>query len=519
MQPRANLVRAGVFLLPSLFGAQTAALAAAAAAAGTWKIDLSFFLFCDIIELPLRGKGDLCVYMIIIGGGGVGTELARNFSEKDFDVAVIEKNPEKARKLRDLFDIMVFEDNGAGAAALEKADVKSAAMVIAVTEIDEINIISCMLAKRYGVPLTVARVRNADYALDSAVLGREQLGIDLMISPERGAAFEISRMLHFPEAGEIEYFSKGRVMMLSLIAGPDTDIVNKPFHKLNFPPGCIVVGIKEGQNFIIPGGKDVIKPGARIYLLGRSRTLKDASRLLTHELTRIHNVTILGGGMIGFELAKLLEESRSPFEVKLVERNAARCELLSRELSHTLILQGDVIDLDFLKLEGIEQTDAVVAVSGDDRTNIIAGVLARQVGIKKIICEVVDPQFGPVYSALGLESVINPRIVTAAQILRFTRREDLLSLSILSDERAEILELILPESARVAHKKVAESHFPRGMLIGSIVRKQEVIIPGGQTVLLPGDHLVIFALPGISGQLERYFAPTGSGRLNHSRTR
>lgn len=458
--------------------------------------------------------------MIIIGGGGVGTELARNFSEKDFDVAVIEKNPEKARKLRDLFDIMVFEDNGAGATALEKADVKSAAMVIAVTEIDEINIIACMLAKRYGVPLTVARVRNADYALDSAVLGREQLGIDLMISPERGAAFEISRMLHFPEAGEIEYFSKGRVMMLSLVAGPDTDIVNKPFHKLNFPPGCIVVGIKDGRNsFIIPGGKDVIKPGARIYLLGRSRTLKDASRLLTHETTRIHNVTILGGGKIGFELAKLLDESRSPFEVKLIERDVTRCEQLSRELSHTLILQGDVIDLDFLKLEGIEQTDAVVAVSGDDRTNIIAGVLAKQVGIKKIICEVVDPQFGPVYSALGLESVINPRIVTAAQILRFTRREDLLTLSILNNERAEILELVLPESARVARKKVADAHFPRGMLIGSIVRKEEVIIPGGQTLLLPGDHLVIFTLPEISGQLERYFAPAGSGRLNHSRTR
>ena len=460
------------------------------------------------------------MYMIIIGGGGVGTELARNFSEKNFDVSVIEKNPEKARKLRDLFDIMVLEDNGAGATALEKADVKSAAMVIAVTEIDEINIIACMLAKHYGVPLTVARVRNADYALDSAVLDQKQLGIDLMISPERGAAFEISRMLHFPEAGEIEYFSKGRVMMLSLITGPDTDIVNKPFHELNFPPGCIVVGIKEGRNsnFIIPGGKDVIKPGAKIYLLGRSRTLKDASRLLTHELTRIHNVTILGGGMIGFELAKLLEESRSPFEVKLIEKNASRCEQLSRELSHTLILQGDAIDLDFLKLEGIEQTDAVVAVSGDDRTNIIAGVLAKQAGIKKIICEVVDPQFTPVYSALGLESTINPRIVTAAQILRFTRREDLISLSILNDEQAEILELILPDSARVAHKKVAEAHFPRGMLIGAITRREEVIIPGGKTVLLPGDHLVVFTLPEISGQLGRYFAAARGNRTNHNRT-
>ncbi len=458
------------------------------------------------------------MYMIIIGGGSIGSELARNFSEKNFDIAVIEKNPDQARKLRDLYDVMVFEENGAGVQALEKAGVKSADVVIAVTQIDEINIIACMLSKRYGVPLTVARVRNADYAIDSAVFGREQLGIDLMISPERSAAYELSRMLHFPEASEIEYFSKGRVMMLSLTAGSDADIIGKPFHRLNLPPGCIVVGIREGQDkFIIPGGKDVIKPGAKVYLLGRSRTLKDMSRLL-HERTRIRSVAILGGGKTGYELAKLLEESRSPFEVRLVEKNKARCEQFSRDLSHTLILQGDATDLNFLKLEGIEQADAVVAVSGDDRTNIIAGVLARQWGIKKIICEVVDPQFSPVYSALGLDSMINPHIVTAAQILRFTRHEDLISLSILNDERAEILELVLPDSARVAHKKVAEARFPRGMLIGAITRREEVIIPGGKTVLLPGDHLVVFTLPEISAQLERYFAAARGDRTNHNRT-
>ncbi len=460
------------------------------------------------------------MYMIIIGGGGVGSELARNLSEKNFDVAVIEKNPEQARKISNLFDVMVIEENGANALALERAGIKSADMVIAVTEVDEINIIACMLAKRYGVSFTVARVRNADYALDSAVLTREQLGIDLMISPERSAAYEISRMLHFPEACEIEYFSKGRVMLLSLIAGPETDIVKKPFHKLNLPPGCIIVGINEGQGkFTIPGGEDTIKPGSRIYLLGQSRTLKDISRLLLHERTRINRVTIFGGGMIGYELAKLLEQSRRPFQVKLVEPDVARCELLSRELSHTLILQGDAADLDLFRQEEMAQTDAVVAVSGDDRTNIIAGVLAKQSGIKKIICEVVDPQFAPVYGALGLDSIINPRLITASQILRFTHREELVSLSILNDERAEILELLLPDSAPVAHKKVAEANFPRGMLIGALIRRQEVIIPRGQTRLLPGDHLIIFTLPEISGQLQHYFAAARENRTNTNRTR
>lgn len=189
-----------------------------------------------------------------------------------------------------------------------------------------------------------------------------------------------------------------------------------------------------------------------------------------------------------------------------MEKDGERCAQLSRELSHTLILHGEPTDLDFIHVEEIADTDAVVAVSGDDRTNIILGVLAKQWGVKKIICEVVDPQFTPVYGALGLESIVNPHLITAAQILRFTHREDLLSLSILNNERAEILELVLPETARVAHKTVAEANFPRGMLIGSIIRGQEVIIPRGQDRLLPGDHLVIFTLPEISGQLERYFA-------------
>ena len=458
------------------------------------------------------------MYIIIIGGGGVGSELARNLSEKNFDIVVLEKNPEKARRIGELLDVMVIEENGAGAAALERAGVKSADMVIAVTESDEINIIASMLAKRYGVPLTVARVRSADYAFDAALFTREQLGIDLMISPEKGAAYEISRMLHFPEACEIEYFSQGRVMMLSLVAGPETDIVGKPFRKLKLPPGCIAVGIGEGENFIIPGGEDIVKPGSPIYLLGRPQTLKDISRLLLHEQIRINRVTILGGGRIGFELARLLEKSGRSFQVKLVERDEARCEQISRELSHTLILQGDATDLELFKEEEMGQADAVIAVSGDDRTNIITGVLAKQGGAKKVICEVVDPQFAPVYSTLGIDSVINPRLVTASQILRFTRREDLVSLSILNEERAEVLELILPDSALVAHKIVAEAGLPRGMLIGAIIRRQEVLIPGGKTRLLPGDLLIIFTLPEVSGKLERYFAPRGDA-ANRSRIR
>jgi trk system potassium uptake protein len=457
------------------------------------------------------------MYIIIVGGGGVGCELARNLSGKNQDVVIVEKNSDTVQKLSETLDVMVIEGNGANAAALEKAGIKSAEMLIAVTEVDEINIISCMLGKRYGVAITVARIRDADYTHISPVLTREQLGIDHIINPEKAVAHEISKMLHFPDAGEIEYFNQGKVMMLGLHVGKEAGITGQPLHKLPLPPGCIIVGISGTRDkFIIPGGTDVIDPGDKIYLLGSSRILKDISWLLHHPQTRVNQVTILGGGMIGLQLARRLEKSKHPFTVKLVERDPERCRLLSRELSRTLVLHGDATELSFFREEEMEQADAVIALTGDDRTNILCGVLARQFNVRKIICEVMSPQYVPVYNTLGIDSVINPRLVAASQILRLTRREDVVALSILQDEKAEVIELILPETARVARRNISQANFPRGMLIGSIVRQDEVIIPHGETVLQPGDSLVIFTLPQFSGSLERFFAAERDKEGNRS---
>lgn len=450
------------------------------------------------------------MHIIVAGGGGVGFEVARNLSEKNMDVVVIEKNPEKAARLGETLDVMVINDNGANAIVLERAGIKNADMLIAVTEVDEINIIACMLAKRYAVPITIARIRNTDYAQSSKILSQEHLGIDIVINPERAAANEISRILHFPDASKIDYFNQGKVMMLALHIDKEADITGQPLYKLSLPNGCIIVGIGNDEDkFIIPGGRDVINPGEKIYLLGSAHVLKDISWLLHHEQTRVRQVAILGGGMIGLQLARLLEESKRNFSIKLVEKCEERCRQLSSELSRTLVLQGDASELRFFQEEEMEWADAVVAVTGDDRTNIIAGLLAKQFNVKKVICEVINQQYLPVYNRLGIDSVINPRLVAAAQIMRYTRSKDVVDLAILQNEKAEVVELVLSDTSRVVNKKISKINFPRGMLIGTIVRNEEIIIPHGDTKLLPGDHLVIFALPEVSSIMDRYFA---SGR-------
>jgi len=457
------------------------------------------------------------VHIIVVGGGGVGYEVARNLSEKQQDVVVIEKSELKARRFRESLDVMVIEDNGANASVLEQAGIKDAGMLIAVTHIDEINIIACMLAKQYDVPITVCRIRNSGYADDTSILTPKQLGIDIVINPELVAATEISKMLHFPDASEVDYFNQGKVMMLALTVDAEAGITGVPLHKLPLGPDCIVVGISDPEGgFIIPGGRDVIEPGQKIYLVGESRTLKNISSLLHHEQTRVNNVTILGGGMIAYRLARLLEDSLQPFNVKLIEKDESRCENLCRELKKTLVLQGDTNEIAMLKEEDTDQADAVIAATGDDRSNIVGALLARQFGVKKIICEVMKPQYVPVYSALGIDSVINPRLMAAAQIIRLTRREDVVALSILQNEKAEISEIVLPETAKVAGKTLNEANLPRGVLIGSIVRDGQVIIPNGNTVLTPGDHMVVFAVPKAGAKLDRYLASNGGAEGRES---
>lgn len=447
------------------------------------------------------------MHIIIVGGGGVGYQLADHLSAHRQDVVVIEKDEEKARRFKESLDVMTLEANGASAAALELAGIKKADMLIAVTDLDEVNIIACILAAQYGVPKIVCRIRNPEHMDDNFGISPKKLGISSVINPEKVAAMEISKMLHFPDASEIEYFARGRVMMLGITVDEEAGITGVPLHKLPKNTESIIVGVnRPNGTFIIPGGNDVIEPGSKIYLLGKSRALKDISMLLHHEATRINQVTILGGGMIGRQLALLLEESRQPFTVKLIEQNSKRCEKLSKELSHTMVLQGDVTETVMLQEENIADTDAVVAVAGDDRNNIVSALLSQRFGVKKIICEVKKPQYVAVYNSLGIHNLINPRMLAAAHIIRLTRQKEVVALSIVQGEKAEVLELALPERTRVTNKKIKEIHFPRGMMIGSIIREENVIIPEGNTMLLPDDRLIIFSLPNTVHKLEHYFA-------------
>jgi trk system potassium uptake protein len=451
------------------------------------------------------------VHIIIIGAGDVGRELARNLSEKRQDIVLVDKDADKLKQLGQELDLPVITGNGANLEILHKAGVSKAHILIAVTESDEVNIIACMLAKTLQVKYTVARVRNPESAgdidIDTRGLTHTQMGIDLIISPEKTVAQEIAKTINLPDAVEVEYYAGGKAMLIAVYVDEKAEIKERRLQDFGLPEGCLVVGIlKPDGRFKLPDGQSTVSSGDKVYLVGSAKVMGQASWLLHGIKTPVNRVIILGGGMIGYHLAAILEdEKHHSFIVKIIEKDEARVDYLNRRLGKTIVLQGNGTDTSYFNEEELAEADILVAATGDDRTNMVASVMAARLGVPKVISEVTRIGYAPTYRAVGVTETINPHQITASRILKFTRWQDVLSLALLKDEVAETMELVLPESAEVVGKTVAQADFPKGMLVGTIVRGNEVIIPHGDTLLQVGDHLIVFTLPKVCNRLDEYF--------------
>lgn len=448
------------------------------------------------------------MHIIIVGGGSVGSTLAGLLSGEKQDVVVIEKNEGRAQRLNEEFDILVNNGNGASVIELEKAGIKNAEMLIAVTEIDEVNMIACMLAKKFNVPITVARVRNPEYYEGSSILTNEQLGVDIFINPERVAAYEIAKIIRTPDVGEVEYFAKGQMKMVRFAIAENAKLINQPLHKLPLPKEVIVAAIeRKSGEFIIPGGDDSIQQGDKVFILGKKWVLNDISWLFQKKESSNQNIVILGGGRIGFQVATMLEaDKRNTANVKLIEQDLESCRKIASQLTRTLILQGDATDLSFLEQEEISDADVLVAVTGDDRTNILASVLSMQFGVKNTICEVINHGYTSLFQTIGIKHIISLRHVTAAQILKLIRKGEALTMSLIEEGKVQIVEINISPGARVADKMIQHAGIPKGILIGAILRKGQIIMPRGHDKILAGDNLIIFTNSRMNKYLDRYFA-------------
>ncbi|MFZ5631383.1 MAG: Trk system potassium transporter TrkA [Bacillota bacterium] len=428
----------------------------------------------------------------IIGAGKVGTEIAHRLSEEGHDIIVIDRNEAQLAKIRETLDVLTVKGNGSSSQLLRDTGLSDSDLLVSVTDSDEINMISCMTAKRVGVARTIARIRDPDYVRD-LIISKEDLGIDLVINPDYAASQEISRLLTLNLPVHTEHFANGRVQMAELtVDESNKQFANKRIQDIEIPKSCLIVGISRRGEMIIPGGNDCIKPNDTLYVLGNAESINKVCAKFKRRRQRVQNVLIMGGGRIGLYLAEKL--SRTGMKVKIIEQNMERCQELANRLDDVLILKGDGTDVDLLKREGIHETDAFVAVTGFDEENLLMALLAKQLGAKRVIAKVSRPSYAPLVERLGVDAAISPRLITISDILRFIRGGRLLSLVLLLNEQAEVLELIAQPGSRIAGRPLHSSGLPKGVIIGAISRGDKAIIPKGNDVIQAGDRLVVFAL-------------------------
>jgi trk system potassium uptake protein len=444
---------------------------------------------------------------IVIGAGEVGYHIAERLSREGHNVVVIEQDSGTRARVQDELDVMTVEGSGSSPRVLEEAGVREAGLLIAVADIDEVNVVACLLAKEYGVATRIARVRDPDFS-ESEFLDRgKRLGIDLLINPNIVVAEEILDLIKTPAAAEVGKFAEGRVLMLGIQVPSGAPILDRPLHHLRSfhatTPFLIVAVLREGT-FILPDGETVLREGDHIYFVSKRESVNPILTLLGKHESIVERVMVVGGGRMGLRIAQLLESER--YAVKLIERRQERCEELSRLLTDTLILHGDGTDARTLVEEGIAEMDAVVAVTDDEATNILAALLAKEQGAKKVMALIKRPQLLHLLPHLGIDAAISPRTLAAGVILKYVRKGKVLSIFEMPESDAETLEMVVAPRSRVAGKAIRDAGLPSGAIVGAVVHRGEIAIPRGDTVFRPDDHVVIFALPSAIPDLEKHFA-------------
>jgi trk system potassium uptake protein TrkA len=445
--------------------------------------------------------------IIVIGAGEVGFHIAERLSHEAHEIVVIEHQAEVVRRVRDELRLEAIQADGSSPRALEAAGVRDASMVIAVADVDEVNIVACAIAHQYGVATKIARVRDIELGEHPILAGGKVLGIDLLINPTQVVADEILRVIKTTGAAEVADFAEGRVQLLGVKVGARAPLVNRRLRDLRSVQASapfLVVGIARGERLIVPTGDTVVAADDHVYVVSRRDVIPDILVLMGRTATTTRRVFVVGGGRVGYQVAKALEAEE--VDVTVLERSRARCEDLRRDLRRARVLQGDGTDVRRLVDEGIATADAVTTLTDDDPTNLLAALLGKRHGAKKAVALFKRQDLIPLVGSLGIDAAISPRLLTASVILKFVRGGRVVSVFELPESEAETLEFVVQAHTPAAGQSLEALALPPDALVGAIVREEEVIVPDARTVLEAGDHVILLALPRAIPAVERTFA-------------
>lgn len=431
--------------------------------------------------------------IVIVGAGKVGYTLAQKLTQENHDVIVVEQDDERRSIIEHNLDVMTLAGNGASPRVLAEIGLGDVGLMIAVTDSDEVNMIACVAAKQHGVPKVIARVRNTEYLEEDCRAFGRTLGIDLIINPEMVTAVEISQILKTPAALDVEDFAGGKVRLLEVKVRQHSPFSGVPLRDLHLPENVLIAGILRKDRMIIPIGNDSVEDNDNVFFLGEKDAICRLETLFLQKRSRVERILIIGAGRIGRNLARIMESGG--YKVKVIEKDRRRCEELAKVVDDTLVICGDGTDADLLAEEGIGDYDAVVCLTDDDKLNLLVALMAKNLGAQKTFARVGRPEFIPLMEQVGVDVVFSPRLVTAGAILRQVRREEIVAVTLLEGAKAEAIEVDLRAGSRVIGQPLRDIKFPRRVLVGAVVRNGSTFIPNGQSVLEPGDRIVLFTLP------------------------
>ncbi len=438
--------------------------------------------------------------ILIVGDGKVGHTLATELLREGHDITIIDQDAEVVNKTTDNLDVMCVHGNGANASTLMEAEVERADIIIAATATDEINMLCCLIGKNLGAKFAIARIRDPEYNESLQVLQHE-LGIDMTINPERATAQEISRMLRFPFASNVEPFAKGRVELVEFLAKEGDVFCGKPLKEVTTRhsdlPRVLYCAVEREGEVVIPGGDFIIEPGDRVHVAADLVTITQFFRYIGRSAKPVKDIMVLGGGRISYYLAKMVE--KMGIRVAMFEHNPEKAKMLSESLPHADIIEGDGTDQDLLEQENLTGMDAFIALSDRDEENLMTGLYAKTRGVPKVVVKTNRYAYKDVIANLGLENQVSPRIITCNTLLRYVRARVNASgttvekLYRLVDGKAEALEFIARKGDPYIGVPLKKLSVRKGALVAIILHKGKVIVPFGDDVIEAGDNVVIIS--------------------------
>ncbi len=438
----------------------------------------------------------------IVGAGKLGYKIAETLFDDNY-VIIIDKNERVLERVSEQLDVLTIKSNGLQTELLNELDISSCDLVIAVTNADETNMIICMIAKKLGCKNTIARIRNPEYVKQSDLI-KKSMHIDHIVNPELATADEIVRYLVKGYALHTEDFALGKVSLIDFNINHFPDLIGQKIMDLKNMENILIVAISRNGEIIIPHGGVVLQKNDILYLIGKKESL---DRLIKKEkicLERpyVKNVMILGGGKIGYYLANKLDTLG--IQVKIIEIDKERCHYLSEQLNNPLIILGDGTDINLLEEEDISSMDAFVSVTDYDEENLLMALVAKQYGVNNIVAKISRASYSQIIERLGIDIALNPVNIATGDILKFIRGRKVAAVSLLLQGQAEVLEIIISENMNITEKPISKLNLPKGIILGSIVRDETVIIPKGDTRIYPKDRIIVFCLQSKIHALEKF---------------